>query len=104
MTTPTFLVRPVARPDALEDTTYSSSRAAARTRCLVASETWPLPLRARDTVAVDTPASWATSLIPGIDQTFLGRGRSYSSCAHRFRALVTKRPANLYPCSAPSVR
>jgi hypothetical protein len=57
MTTPTFLVRPVARLDAFEDTTYSSSSAAACTRCRVASETCPLPLRARDTVAVETPAS-----------------------------------------------
>src|SRR5438128_42809 len=66
MTTPTFFVRPVARLEAFEETTYSSSRAAACTRCRVASETWPLPLSARETVAVETPASWATSLIPGM--------------------------------------
>src|SRR5665809_134468 len=65
MTTPTFFVRPVARLDAFDETTYSSSSAAASTFSRVAEETWPFPLNARETVAVDPPATAATSLIPG---------------------------------------
>src|SRR5690554_1354695 len=65
MTTPTFLVRPVARLEAFDETTYSSSSAAARTFSRVAADTCPLPLSARETVAVETPASSATWLIPG---------------------------------------
>ena len=97
MTTPTFLVRPVARLEAFEETTYSSSSAAACTRWRVASDTWPLPLSARETVAVETPASWATSLIPGM--TILLDCPILSAADWSPSRLRT-----LYPCSARSVR
>src|SRR5690554_2730835 len=63
MTTPTLRVRPEAKLDALADTTYPSSRAAASTRARVAGDTEGLPDRARETVAVDTPARSATCWI-----------------------------------------
>src|SRR5690554_5641585 len=59
--TPMFLVRPDARLDARDETTYPSVSAAMRTRSLEAAETFPRPLSARDTVAVETPARRATS-------------------------------------------
>src|SRR5689334_17938247 len=65
-TAPMLRVRPEARLDASEETTYPSSDAAWTTRARVRSETGPLPLRARETVAVETPARRATSSIPGI--------------------------------------
>src|SRR6218665_217295 len=54
-------VRPDARLDAREETTYPRADAASCTRRRADSETCPRPLSARDTVAVETPASRATS-------------------------------------------
>src|SRR3954454_12154752 len=68
-TTPTTMVRPEARLDAVGDATYCSSAAASSTRCRVAALTIGRPRRARETVAVDTPAACATSSIRLIAQT-----------------------------------
>src|SRR5215218_8093395 len=62
-TTPTTIVLPVARLDAVGEATYCSSAAADSTRCRVLSLTIGSPRSARDTVAVDTPAACATSSI-----------------------------------------
>src|SRR5690606_26114690 len=59
--TPTFRVRPDARLDARDETTYPRLSAARFTRSRDADDTCPRPLNARDTVAVETPASFATS-------------------------------------------
>ncbi|GAB3861529.1 hypothetical protein GCM10027610_104180 [Dactylosporangium cerinum] len=59
--TPTVWVRPLARREAIGDTTYDSDAAACSTRSRVSSETLGSPRRVRDTVAVETPASRATS-------------------------------------------
>jgi hypothetical protein len=56
-------VRPVGRPAALGDGTYPSSAAAPRTTSLVAGATPGNPRNARDTVATDTPARAATSVM-----------------------------------------
>ncbi len=64
VSTPIVRVRPVARDDADGVGTYPSRAASASTRRRVASETFGRPRRARETVAVDTPAAWATSSIP----------------------------------------
>ena len=66
MTTPMLRVRPDARLDAFEDTTYPSRAAASATFAFDAGETWPRPLSARETVAVETPASFATSSMPAM--------------------------------------
>src|SRR5215207_1293448 len=66
MTTPMFRVRPEARLEAFDDTTYPSRAAASSTFAFDTGETCPRPLSARETVAVDTPASFATSSMPAI--------------------------------------
>src|SRR2546421_3939286 len=60
--TPTVWVRPLASREALGETTYPSSSAIATIRARVCSDTVGRPRSARETVAVDTPARWATSL------------------------------------------
>jgi hypothetical protein len=62
-TTPIVPVRPVGRPAALGDGTYPSSAAAPRTTSLVAGATPGNPRSARETVATDTPARGATSVM-----------------------------------------
>src|SRR5665811_1939420 len=60
--TPTVLVLPVARPDAEDDATYPRSSAIAKIFSRVFGDTRGNPRMARDTVAVETPATVATSL------------------------------------------
>src|SRR5882762_2123129 len=60
--TPIVCVSPVLRLRAALSGTYRSRSATPRMRSRVASETLPCPLITRDTVAVDTCASRATSL------------------------------------------
>src|SRR6478609_3852857 len=64
VSSPMVRVRPVASDDADGDGTYPSRAASAWTRRRVASETFGRPRRARETVAVDTPAALATSSMP----------------------------------------
>ena len=59
-------VRPDARLEAFDDTTYPRRVAASTTFAFEAGETWPRPLSARETVAVETPASFATSSMPAM--------------------------------------
>src|SRR6478736_2686635 len=59
--TPMLRVRPEARLDADAETTYPRLFAAASPFALAPAETWPRPLSARETVAVETPAARATS-------------------------------------------
>ena len=59
---PTVLVRPPVRPRAIGLGVNASSRAAARTRARVASDTRFLPLIALDAVVSETPARSATSM------------------------------------------
>ncbi len=69
-TTPTVPVRPLASRDACGEATYSNWAAAATTRIRVLSATLGSPRRARETVAVDTPASAATSsMLPLIPES-----------------------------------
>src|SRR3954454_14416016 len=67
-------VRTDARLEASDETTYARSEAAWTTRARVLSETGPLPLSARETVAVETPARRATSSMPGIPPPGLAVG------------------------------
>ena len=70
MTTPMLRVRPDARLDAFDDTTYPRRAAASTTFAFDAGETCPRPLSARETVAVETPASFATSSMPAMCSSF----------------------------------
>src|SRR5690606_3182439 len=63
---PTALARRVASARALELGTHCSSSAAAKTRCLVATEMGRFPLYACETVAFVTPAAAAPSPIVGL--------------------------------------
>src|SRR3978361_1234792 len=72
----------------------------------VAGETWPLPLSARDTVAVDTPARRATASIPGMASSLAGglhrsciSQKVYRVGHSRFRSRALAK----YCCEAPSV-
>ncbi len=70
----TTATRPVsrrARPEASGDTTYESSSAMARIRTRVASLTPGTSRRARETVAMDTPARRATSAMFTSDEAVL---------------------------------
>src|SRR5918993_4488538 len=73
--TPMLRVRPEARLDAEEETTYPRDFAADSTRARVAAETCPRPLRARETVAVETPAKRATSSMLTTASPHLSFGR-----------------------------
>ena len=65
------MVRPDARVDALFDRVKFSDSAACSTFARVAGLTFALPLSARDTVACDTPAAAATSLIVALAMVLL---------------------------------
>jgi hypothetical protein len=62
-TTPTVWVRPIGNPAALGEGTYPSPAAADRTSSRVEAATPGRSRNARDTVATDTPALAATSVM-----------------------------------------
>src|SRR5690625_7480270 len=64
VSSPIDRVRPLASERAAGEGQYPSSRAARRTRSRVPGVTFGRPRIARETVAVETPARFATALMP----------------------------------------
>src|SRR5215208_731570 len=89
--TPTQFVLEVMRERAPLCGTYRSFAATARTFCSARSDTGPLALKTRDTVATETPALLATSLMVTMQVPLAletrRRGHSVTPCPQNCKRL-----------------